>query len=195
MRLLPVIVVILFVLQTGCAGGVDSRPLDELQSASGKAPVYMIRSGDTLNVQVWGEPEVSGEVFVRDDGKVSIKLINEIHAQGLTIEEFTKNVTQELKRYIPAASVVVSVVQSAPVKYFLLGAFQRPGEHRSEGSVTFLQAIATGGGFAPFANPGTVTLIRKSPDGEKRYVLDYNEVISGDEPNPQLQSGDVLAVE
>lgn len=196
MRVMRVLVAVsLLTLLIGCIGGVSSRPLDELESATGKAPDYRIRSGDTLNIQVWGEPEVSGEVFVRDDGKVSVKLIKEVHAQGLTIDEFTRQITEDLKRFIPAASVVVSVVQSAPVKYFLLGAFQRPGEHRSEGSVTFLQAIATGGGFAPFANPGRVTLIRKSPEGEKRYVLDYNDVIAGKEPNPQLQSGDVLAVE
>lgn len=188
-----VLIVCLFV--SACALGVDSRPLEELEAAGDSEPLYVIRPGDVLNIQVWGEPEVSGEVFVRDDGKVTVKLIKEIHAQGLTIDEFTKELSERLKRFIPAASVVVSVVQSAPVKFFLLGAFQRPGEHRTEGSVTFLQAIATGGGFAPFANPSSVTLIRKSAQGEKRYVLNYNRVIAGDQPNPLLQSGDVLAVE
>lgn len=180
---------------SGCTRKFDSLPLEELESAGGSAPLYRIRPGDVLNVQVWGEPEVSGEVFVRDDGKLTMKLIKEVDAQGLTIAELTQAVTDELKRFIPAASVVISVVQSAPVKYYLLGAFQKPGEHRSDGSVTFLQAIATGEGFAPFANPSNVSLIRKSSQGEKRYLLDYNRVIAGDQPNPQLQSGDVLAVE
>ena len=182
----------------GCSGGAFSskgRPLSELASQQNVSSQYVANIGDTLNVQVWGEPSVSGAVRVRDDGRFTLPLVGDISAANLSLKEVAKKVTTQLKEFIPAASVSVSVVQTAPIRYYLSGMFVKPGEYKSEGRITLLQAVATGGGFAPFANENAVILIRKAAEGDYRYKLNYNKVIQGREPNPTLKNGDVIAVQ
>jgi polysaccharide export outer membrane protein len=169
------------------------RPLSELAAhvAGGQ---YVVQSGDTLMVNVWGEQRLSGEVFVREDGNFTMPLIDDVKATGLTPKQISEDVTVRLKKFVPAASVAISVVQTAPTRYFLSGQFNKPGEYRSDKKITFLQAVATGSGFAPFADESSITLIRRTPDGELRYTLDYNQVIDGRQPNPELKNGDIIAV-
>jgi polysaccharide export outer membrane protein len=145
-------------------------------------------------VKVWGEPRLSGEVFVREDGKFTMPLINDVSAKGKTLEQISGDLTNRLKEFIPAVSVSTNVRQAAPTRYYLSGQFNKPGEYRSTSNITLLQAIATGGGFAPFADESSVMLIRKTTEGELRYRLDYNLVVEGNEPNPKLKDGDIIAV-
>lgn len=176
----------------GC--GPKGRPLKELM-VSAEPGTYVVQAGDTLLVNVWGEQRLSGEVFVREDGNFTLPLIDDVKAVGLTPRIIANDITTRLRKFVPAASVSVSVVQTAPVRYFLSGQFNKPGEYRTDKKITLLQAVATGGGFAPFADESTVTLIRRTADGELRYSLDYNRVIDGREPNPELKNGDILAVQ
>ena len=189
---LAVTLLLLFSLNS-CSSG--SKNLSELSSDADGQAEYLVSVGDRLRVSVWGEARLTGPVLVRDDGAFTMELIGDVPAADRTIPEITTEVTERLAEYIPAASVSISVVQSAPVRYFLSGAFVRPGEYRSEGRITFLQAIATGQGFAPFADDSSIILIRKTSQGEKRYRLNYGKVINGKQPNPILKNGDVIAVE
>lgn len=182
------------VLLSACAGG-KSAPLSGLGPGSGEAEEYRAGAGDTLMVRVWGEPRVSGEVVVRSDGKFTLPLISDVDAEGHTVEEISASVKNRLKEFIPGATVSVSVVQTAPIRYYLLGSFSRPGEYRSDSRISLLQAIAKGGGFAPFADESEITLIRKSAKGETRFVLNYEDVRNGTQPNPNLKNGDVISVE
>lgn len=179
---------------SGCGFGGNFRPLKELSVPSSEQS-YMIKAGDTLNVDVWGEPRLSGEALVRTDGKFTMALVNEVQAEGKTTEAVSKEVSTRLSEFIPEASVTVSIALPAPIRYYLTGTFVKPGEYRSDSRITLLQAIATGGGFAPFANDSSLLLIRKSPTGDIRYQLNYSSVIAGKEPNPELKDGDTLAVE
>ncbi len=182
----------------GCVRG-PSQPLDELKG-NGQSNEYHIQKGDTLSVNVWGEQQISGDVIVREDGNITLKLVRDVKAVGLTLQQLSDSITTKLKRYIPGAAVSVAIAQTAPIRYFLSGLFVKPGEFRSDGRITMLQAIAAGGGFAPFADESEITLIRQVPGEsgadltEVRYTLDYNRVIEGREPNPELRNGDVLAV-
>lgn len=176
----------------GCRPG-GTRPLDEL-SATAAAGQYTAQAGDTLEVNVWGEPRLSGEVLVREDGQLTMQLINDVTAEGKTLKALSDEIADRLKKFVPGASVTVSVVQSAPIRYFLSGQFQKPGEYRSDKKISLLQAIATGGGFAPFADESNITLIRKGGEGDIRYSLDYNRVVDGRDPNPELKNGDFVTV-
>jgi polysaccharide export outer membrane protein len=177
---------------SGCAFGGKGRSLNELDAPEGQQE-YLIRKGDTLAIKVWGESRLSGKVFVRDDGHFTMELINDVAGAGKTLPEVTEDVTTRLAEFVPGASVTISVARSAPIRFYLSGAFSSPGEYSSEGSITLLQAIATGGGFAPFADESNVVLIRKSAQ-QLRYTLDYNRVVDGKEPNPELRDGDVIVV-
>lgn len=178
----------------GCSSS-NLSPIEELAGEPSQSDEeYQIQAGDVLEIQVWGEPRLSGEVLVRDNGKLTLPLINEVKAEGLTSAELKDTLSKELSEFIPAASVTVIVKHTAPTRYFLSGQFMKPGEYRSDKKITFLQAIATGGGFAPFADDSSIILIRRAPTGELRYELDYSRVVDGREPNPILRNGDIIAV-
>ena len=181
-------------LITASACGPRGRNLSEL-TASLKSEPYRVRAGDVLAVNVWGEPQLSQDALVREDGHFTMPLINDVEAAGQTVDALSKSVTEKLSKYVPGASVAISLSQTAPVRYYLLGKFQKPGEFRSSGKITLLQAIASGGGFAPFADESSIVLIRNTPEGEVRYVLDYGRVKNGTQPNPELHDGDTVNID
>jgi len=178
---------------TGCLKQ-QGRPLSELSKSQSEAVDYIVRPGDILNVDVYGEASLSGEKVVREDGQMSLKFAGDVKVQGLTLEATGKKIESELSKFMPGATVSVSLSRSAPIRYYLSGKFQKAGEYRSEGKITFLQAVATGGNFQPFADESSITLIRTTPTEQIRYVLDYNNVLLGREPNPELRDGDILSV-
>ncbi len=171
-------------------------PLADLNPAVEDSEQYTVNRGDTLNVQVWGEPRVSGQVLVRNDGRFTMPLINEVKASGKTLQGLSEEVASLLSEFITTASVSISVSNRAPTAYYLSGSFQRAGEYRSDKNIKLLQAIATGGGFAPFADESSITLIRPNAagSGDKRYHLNYNKVVGGKQPNPVLRDGDTITV-
>ena len=181
-------------ISSSCGTG-NLRPIEELVKPGDQQSEYRISPGDVLMIKVWGEPRLSGEVFVRNDGNFTLPLVNDVKAEGRSLVDVREEVTTRLKEFIPSAQVTTTIVQSAPIKYFLAGQFLKPGEYRSDGRITLLQAVATAGGFAPFADESAITLIRKSTEGEFRYRLDYNRVVEGKDPNPELKSGDFISVQ
>lgn len=170
------------------------RPLVELTSESPEGKSYTIRPGDILNVDVYGEAQLSGERAVREDGQLTMKFVGDIKVEGMTLVEVSQKIEKELSKFIPATTVSVNLSRSAPIRYYLAGKFMSPGEKRSDGKITFLQAIATGGQFQPFADESSITLIRHTSKEEFRYVLDYNNVVLGREPNPELRDGDIISI-
>jgi polysaccharide export outer membrane protein len=182
-----------FLLLVSCSTG-NLSPIAELKSNKSDNAPYRVSYGDVLNVQVWGEPKISGEVIVRQDGRFSNPLVNDVEAEGKTLTEIGDNLAEKLKDFIPSASVNVSLTQPSAIVYYLSGSFMKAGEYRTDKRVTLLQAIATGGGFAPFADESNIFLIRKGPNGEKRYQFDYSSVVDGSEPNPDLKSGDIISI-
>lgn len=193
--LLLLLICFLLLAVAACVAPRDLRSLDELEELSKKTQSYVIKRNDVLDIQVWGEQKLSGQVAVRDDGKMTFPLLNDVQGEGKTLVQLARDLEKKLEDFISGPQVTVSVAQEAPIRYFLSGAFNKPGEFASKGKISLLQAIATGGGFAPFANQGSVMLIRRSSEGDFRYKLDYKEVVNGYEPNPYLQDGDVLSVE
>lgn len=178
----------------GCTAN-RGRPLEELSKNKDDTEPYRVRRGDVLMIDVWGEQKLSGERLVRDDGQLTMPLAGDVIAADKTLEELGVAITEKLQKFVPAATVSASISHSAPMRYYLFGKFQRPGEYRSDAKITLLQAIAVGGGLTPFANEGGLTIIRRTPSGEIRYVLDLVRVVDGREPNPELKDGDVIRVD
>lgn len=184
-----------FILLLVCScSGANISPLSELAASQDKNAPYVVGAGDVINVQVWGEPNISGEVLVREDGRFSNPLVSDVQAEGLTLVEIGEQLSERLKEFIPSANVNVLLSQASATVYYLSGSFMKSGEYRTDKRVTLLQAIATGGGFAPFADESNIMLIRKSVNGEKRYQFDYAELVQGNQPNPALRSGDIISI-
>lgn len=193
MKKILLLSIVLFL--SACPGSSNLRPSDELVDDNPNNEDYYIKPGDVLNINVWGEPKLTGEVVVREDGKFTLPLADEVDAEGKTLIQLKDELETMLNQFVPGVSVSPSIVQSAPIKYFMAGQFIHAGEFRSELGITLLQAIAKAGGFAPFADESEITLIRKNSSGELRYQLDYNRVVTGKEPNPKLKDGDFLSVQ
>jgi polysaccharide export outer membrane protein len=159
-------------------------------------PNYMIGAQDVLDISVWKEPEVSRVVPVRPDGKISLPLLNDVQAAGLTPSQLAAQLTESLKKFVanPQVTVIVTTINSQRV--YLLGEVARPGAYPLLPGMTILQALSSGGGFTQFANTKKIYLLRKENGKQVKLPFNYKEVISGKNPeqNIPLKAGDTIVV-
>jgi len=153
---------------------------------------YIIGPEDILLIRVWREPEHSGLVTVRPDGKITLPLIGDIQAAGLTPDKLDAAVTEALSRYINNPDVIVSVQAVRSKRYYVTGEVNRPGAYPLVTPVTVLEALTLAGGFRDFANKKNITILR----GNQRLRFNYNDVIKGKNlsQNIVLQHGDYIIV-
>jgi polysaccharide biosynthesis/export protein len=171
-------------------------PQEPAGAAKPAAPVdpatYKIGAEDVLKVHVWKEPELSPAVVVRPDGWVSLPLIGEIHAAGLTPNEMSAKVTEALAKYLNRPQVLVSVQDVRSKKYYITGKIGRNGAVPLIMPTTIMQAVSSAGGFREFAKTNKIVILR----GDQRYKFNYKEVVKGKnmEQNILLQDGDYIIV-
>ena len=160
------------------------------------APDYVIGPDDVLAIVFWREKELSGEVTVRPDGRISLPLLNDIPAAGLTPDQLRDRVLQRAATLVedPQATVVVKTVNSR--KVFITGMVERPGSYPLTNRTTVLQLIATAGGLREFAKSGDIVMIRNDKGRETRFQFDYKQVVKGKrlEQNLELKPGDTVVV-
>jgi polysaccharide export outer membrane protein len=153
---------------------------------------YVIGPEDILVIKVWREPDLSGQMLVRPDGRISLPLIQEVQAAGLTPEQLTKTIAEGLSKYMNQPEVSVAVQQVNSKVYFIQGEVMRPGKYPLLVPTTALQALVNAGGFQEFANRKKIVIMR----GNERLKLNYNDLIKGKnmEQNIILQNGDLIIV-
>jgi len=157
---------------------------------------YIIGAEDTVEVQVWKNPDLSRTVTVRPDGKISLPLIGDVQAAGQTATQLTEAVTEKLKTYYKEpAQVTVIVTQVNSYAIYVLGEVKGQGKHVVRSGTTFLQAISLAGGFTPFASRNKITLRRKGVDGKESTIpIRYKDVLAGQQANLVLKPGDTIIV-
>src|SRR5947209_6398324 len=173
-----------------------STPAEKLDSALADQ-VYVIGHQDVLAINVWHEPELSQSVPVRPDGKISLPLLGDLKASGLTPRLLQNLLAKELEAYIRKPQVTVIVREVNSQKFYVIGEVGRPGEYSLATSMTVLDALAEAGGFRDFANVQKIYLLRLMPDGSrKRLPFDYKAAVNGKNSyhDIELQSGDTLVV-
>lgn len=181
----------------------DSKDGEEPQSNSGEAKQkendseYLIGIGDVLAINVWKEPEVSREVPVRPDGKISLPLVGEVEANGITPLQLRERIARSLTAFManPEVTVIVQTVNSQ--KFNIIGEVQRPGSYMLTKPMTVLDAIAVAGGFREFANKDDIYVLRRKPDGTReRLPFNYKDVVKGKTPeqNVELETYDTIVV-
>ena len=153
---------------------------------------YVIGAEDVLRVLVWREPELSGSFNVRPDGKISLPLVNEVQAAGLTPEKLGAVISQGLTKYMTHPEVSVAVQQVNSKKYFIIGEVQKTGSFPLVVPTTVLEALVNAGGFRDFANSKKIAILR----GTQRFTFNYKDVIRGKhrEQNILLENGDQIVV-
>jgi len=159
---------------------------------------YRIGPEDVLEIMVWKNSDLTRTVTVRPDGKVSLPLIGDVQASGLTPDQLKAVVTKRMKEYISAPEVSVLVSNINSYFYYILGEVIKPGKYPLKERTTVLQAISMAGGFTPFASKNGISLFRKDPltYNDVKYRIRYDDIISSTDPKKNLviQSGDTLVV-
>jgi len=176
------------------AKGTDAKPPEVAQEA-GAASDYVIGADDTLRISVWKEPDLTETLPVRPDGKISMPLLNDIPADGLTPLQLKDSITEKLKKYIadPRVTVVVTAMNSRRI--FVTGEVAHTGPMALLPHMTMLQALAQAG-FTQFANLKAIYLLRTENGKQEKYPFNYKEVIKGNHPeqNIALKPGDTVVV-
>jgi polysaccharide biosynthesis/export protein len=170
------------------------------QAAAPKAatddPTYEIGAEDQLNINVWNEPNVSRSVPVRPDGKISLPLINDVQAVGLTPMQLAMSVAEKLKKFMsdPQVTVIVTAINSR--RFYIVGEMNRAGAFPLLPNMTVLQAISSAGGFTQFAKMKSIYVLRIVDGKSTKYPFNYREVIKGSHPeqNIVLKPGDTIVV-
>jgi polysaccharide export outer membrane protein len=164
------------------------------KAAVNSDPSYVIGAEDVLGIAVWGDPRLSGSYLVRPDGRISIALVGEITATGLTPGELEATISDVLKQkdILRRPQVTVQVNQINSKKYFLQGEVMRTGAFPLVVPTTVLEALVNAGGFKDFANVKKIEVIR----GKERFKFNYKDVIHGKrtEQNIRLKPGDIIIV-
>jgi len=168
---------------------------DEMRDAKADASDYVIGADDTLHISVWKEPELSETLPVRPDGKISMPLLNDVTAAGLTPLQLKDSITEKLKKYVadPRVTVVVTGMNSRRV--FVTGEVNHTGPMNLLPHMTMLQALAQAG-FTQFANPKAIYLLRTENGKQQKIPFNYKEVVKGNHPeqNIELRPGDTIVV-
>jgi len=157
---------------------------------------FVIGNDDVLAINVWKEPDISRSIPVRSDGKISLPLVGEVQAAGLTPLKLEKDIAGKLKNYISEPEVTVMVQQVNSQKFNILGQVVRPGSYVIANSLTVLDAIALAGGFRDFAKQKSIYVLRQSATGESRIPFNYKDVGQGKNmsQNIKLQPGDTIII-
>ncbi|MHB8412019.1 MAG: polysaccharide biosynthesis/export family protein [Candidatus Acidiferrales bacterium] len=158
---------------------------------------YVIGENDVLEIDVWKEKEISRTIPVRPDGKISLPLVGEIQAAGLTPMQLQDDLTQRLKAYIENPEVTVIVGDPRSHQFNVVGEVMRPGSYPLSQSMTVLDAVAQAGGFKDFAKETKVYVLRPMPGGiSVRIPFNYKQVIKGKDlqENVSLKPGDTIVV-
>ena len=182
----------------GAPGPQTLAPTPMTGATAPISSAYVIGPGDILSITVWKNDTLSRVVPVRPDGKISMPLLHDIQASGLTSMQLRDKISTALAEFMPNPEVTVSVSDVRSLRVSILGEVVKPGVLELRGETTILEALAMAGGFKDFASPSKITVIRNEENGKtKRIRFNYNRAVSSsasDEENLVLKSGDVVVV-
>jgi polysaccharide export outer membrane protein len=171
-------------------------PMAPAQEKEQAEPLYVIQPNDLLEIFVWKEQDLTREVLVRPDGRISFPLVQDLQAAGITPGELKAQVEKKLSEFLSAPEVTIIVKAIQSYRVYVLGKVQKPGGINVEKPVTVLQALALAGGFQDFAKEDDMTIIRTTGKSHQVFEFKYGDVIQGKKPeqNILLRSGDVVVI-
>ena len=182
-------------LAAGLAGQVLAQAVTRTDGDPPNA--YAIGAGDILEISVWKNPDLTTTVPVRPDGRISVPLLGDVQAAGMTPLALKQTLTDGYKEYVTAPGVSVVVKEIHSRRIYVSGEVAKPGAYDLEPRTKLLQALALAGGLTPYAK-GRVVVLRDTRDGkqDRRFEIAIGAIVSGKRPqdNLLLQPGDTLVV-
>ena len=156
---------------------------------------YVIGPDDTLAVSVWKEPDLTETLPVRADGMISMPLLNDIQAAGLTPMQLAASITEKLKKFVADPRVTVVVTQMNSQRVYVTGEVAHSGVMNLTPEMTVLQALATAG-FTTFANTKGIYVLRTENGQQRKFPVNYKKLIKGEASNENilLKPGDTIVV-
>jgi polysaccharide biosynthesis/export protein len=156
---------------------------------------YRIGPQDVVQIDVWKEPEITRTIPVRPDGKISLPLLNDVQAAGLTAMQLSNSIRVGLMKFLTNPQVTVTVTQINSLRVFMTGEVTKPGAITLLPNMTVLQAVATTG-FTQFARLNGMYVLRVENGRQVKYPFHYKDVVKGKkaEENILLKPGDVIVV-
>jgi polysaccharide export outer membrane protein len=179
-----------------------AKPQDTLQQLQSKAAVaadsdnYIIGPEDVLYIYVWKEENLSRSVPVRMDGMISIPLVDDIKAAGMTPLQLKEVLLTKLREFVETPDVTVIVSEANSYKVYVQGEVKTPGVFKLRSETTIVQLIIMAGGFTDWANQKKITIMRKEGGKDTRIVVNYKKIVEGDEgaKDVMLKSGDIIII-
>ena len=193
-RLLTILVALIL------APGVSVAPVRAADASAspqleqGRVQRFRIGPEDTLQISVWKNEAMSRTVPVRPDGMVSLPLVNDVEAAGLTPMELRDLLTKKLGEYIPNPEVSVTLTEVRSFKVSVIGEVARPARYELRAATTVLDALAMAGGFTQFASRQRIVVLRGDGKSMKRVPFNYGKVIASEQENFYLEPGDIVLV-
>jgi polysaccharide biosynthesis/export protein len=155
---------------------------------------YKLSIGDKLRVEVYKDPQLSQSLQVRPDGKITLPLVGDVSAAGLTSLELRDQLATALREYVTNPVVTVIVVETVPPLVYVMGEVTNPGSIPLNGPMSVLQALAMAGGFREFANTKDIRVLRRSSRGVQTIAFNYKTAVKGEGTPVMLQPGDTVIV-
>lgn len=176
------------------ATGQDSTQGKDPMPASQAESTYVIGADDTLYISVWKEPDLTETLPVRADGKISMPLLNDVQAAGLTPMQLSAALTDKLKKYVSDPRVTIVVTQMNSQRVYVTGEVLHPGAMNLTPDMTVLQALSSAG-FTQFANTKGIYVLRNQHGSETKLAVNYKKLIKGEGgQNVALKPGDTIVV-
>jgi polysaccharide export outer membrane protein len=184
--------------QEGAKAGAKVKEKDSSAAApdpSVGAATYIIGADDTLHIDVWKEPDLTATLPVRSDGMISLPLLNDVQAAGLTPMQLAASLTTKLKKYLADPRVTVVVTQMNSQRYYVTGEVLHTGAQPLLPNMTVLQALANAG-FTQFANTKGIYVLRAENGKQQKIPVNYRQLVKGDAmgQNILLKPGDTIVV-
>jgi polysaccharide export outer membrane protein len=178
------------------AKGAKGQTTATTVQSAGEDPAYRIGPQDVLKIDVWKEEQLTRTVPVRPDGKITLPLLNDVQAVGLTPMELAGVISDQLKKYINGPQVTVSVTEINSRRVYVNGEVTKAGAYALLPHMTVLQALSSSGGFTQFARVKNIYVLRTESGKQIKMPFNYKEAISGKNAaqNIELQPGDVIVV-
>ena len=152
-----------------------------ISMAEESAAEYKIGVGDILRINTWQEPDLSLEdAMVRSDGMITFPLLDDVKAQGLTTMELKTKIEKQLKEYVEAPNVTLTLANPVSQRFYILGEVINTGEYPITKKLTVMQAFALAGGFTEWASKNKILLIRRIDGNEQTITIRYKDILKGD---------------
>jgi polysaccharide biosynthesis/export protein len=167
----------------------------DTQNSSG-ASHYLIGANDLLNIFVWKESDLTQDVTVMADGRITLPIIGDIMVKGLTVTQLRDIIQEKLKNYISNPDVTVVVKESRSRKVYTIGKIRNPGSYNLAPDMTVLQALSAAGGCTDWAEIKKIMIVRRNENKEVIFHFNYEEYVSGKNPdqNILLEPNDTIVV-